>query len=194
MRRLYERFPDSGETAGLLALMLLTDSRRAARTGPNGELIPLTEQDRSRWNVDAIAEGTAIISAALVTSSLGPYQLQAAIAAVHAESASVQDTDWPQVLALYTLLERLAPNPVTALNRAVALGMVRGPGAGLAVVRELETGVLADSHRLLAARAHLLERAGQKSAAAAAYQEAARRAGSLPEQRFLLGRAADCSE
>ncbi len=119
--------------------------------------------------------------------------MQAAIAAVHAESPSAQETDWPQILALYTLLERLAPNPVTTLNRAVALGMVSGPGAGLAVVSELETGVLAGSHRLLAVRAHLLERAGQTSAAAAAYQEAARLAGSLPEQRFLLGRAANCS-
>jgi RNA polymerase sigma factor (sigma-70 family) len=193
VRRLHERLPDSGETAGLLALMLLTDSRRSARTGPDGDLIPLTEQDRSVWDAAAIAEGTALISTALVTSSLGPYQLQAAIAAVHAESPSAQDTDWPQVLALYTLLERLAPNPVTTLNRAVALGMVSGPDAGLAVVSELETGVLAGSHRLLAVRAHLLERAGQTSAAAAAYQEAARLAGSLPEQRFLLGRAAGCS-
>jgi RNA polymerase sigma factor (sigma-70 family) len=193
VRRLHERLPDSGETAGLLALMLLTDSRRSARTGPDGDLIPLTEQDRSVWDAAAIAEGTALISTALVTSSLGPYQLQAAIAAVHAESPSAQDTDWPQVLALYTLLERLAPNPVTTLNRAVALGMVSGPDAGLAVVSKLETGVLAGSHRLLAVRAHLLERAGQTSAAAAAYQEAARLAGSLPEQRFLLGRAAGCS-
>ncbi len=193
VRRLHERLPESGETAGLLALMLLTDSRRSARTGPDGGLIPLTEQDRSLWDAAAIAEGTALISTALAPSSLGPYQLQAAIAAVHAESPSAQDTDWPQVLALYTLLERLAPNPVTTLNRAVALGMVSGPGAGLAVVSELETGVLAGSHRLLAVRAHLLERAGQTSAAAAAYQEAARLAGSLPEQRFLLGRAANCS-
>jgi RNA polymerase sigma factor (sigma-70 family) len=193
VRRLHERLPESGETAGLLALMLLTDSRRSARTGLDGELIPLTEQDRSLWDPAAIAEGTALISTALATSSLGPYQLQAAIAAVHAESPSVQDTDWSQVLALYTLLERLAPSPVTTLNRAVALGMVNGPGAGLAVVSELETGVLAGSHRLLAVRAHLLERAGQTCAAAAAYQEAARRAGSLPEQRFLLGRAATCA-
>jgi predicted RNA polymerase sigma factor len=193
VRRLHERLPDSGETAGLLALMLLTDSRRSARTGPDGELIPLTEQDRSLWDSAAIAEGTALISTALATSSLGPYQLQAAIAAVHAESPSVQDTDWPQVLALYTLLERLAPNPVTTLNRAVALGMVNGPGAALAVVSELEAGVLAGSHRLLAVRAHLLERAGQPSAAAAAYQEAARLTGSLPEQRFLLGGAPSCA-
>jgi predicted RNA polymerase sigma factor len=193
VRRLHARVPNSGETAGLLALMLLTDSRRSARTGPDGELIPLTEQDRSLWDAAAIAEGTALISTALATSSLGPYQLQAAIAAVHAESPSAQDTDWPQVLALYTLLERLAPNPVTTLNRAVALGMVSGPGAGLAVVSELENGVLAGSHRLLAVRAHLLERAGQASAAAAAYQEAARLTGSLPERRFLLGRAASCS-
>ena len=193
VRRLHERLPDSGETAGLLALLLLTDSRRSARTGLDGELIPLTEQDRSLWDQAAIAEGTELISTALATSSLGPYQLQAAIAAVHAESPSVQDTDWSQILALYTLLERLAPSPVTTLNRAVALAMVDGPEAGLAVLGELETGVLAGSHRLLAVRAHLLERAGQRSAAAAAYQEAARRAGSLPEQRFLLGRAVTCA-
>jgi RNA polymerase sigma factor (sigma-70 family) len=192
VRRLHDWLPGSGETAGLLALMLLTDSRRSARTGPDGELVPLTEQDRSLWDAAAIAEGTALISRTLATSSLGPYQLQAAIAAVHAESPSAKDTDWPQVLALYTLLERLAPNPVTTLNRAVALGMVSGPNAGLALVSELEAGILAGSHRLLAVRAHLLERAGQSSAAAAAYQEAGRLAGSLPEQRFLLGRAASC--
>ena len=193
VRRLHERLPDSDETAGLLALMLLSDSRRSARTGPDGELIPLSEQDRTHWDTAAIVEGTALISTALATGAIGPYQLQAAIAAVHAESPSAEDTDWPQVLAFYTLLERLAPNPVTTLNRAVALGMVSGPGAGLAVVSELETGVLAGSHRLLAVRGHLLERAGQTSAAAAAYQEAARLAGSLPEQRFLLERAAKCS-
>jgi RNA polymerase sigma factor (sigma-70 family) len=192
-RRLHERLADSGETAGLLALMLLTDSRRFARTGPNGELIPLAEQDRSRWDAAAIAKGTALITTALSSSAIGPYQVQAAIAAVHAEAPSAQATDWPQVLALYTLLERLAPNPVTTLNRAVALGMVKGPAAGLALLSELETGVLASSHRLLAVRAHLLERAGQSSAAAAAYQEAARLAGSLPERRFLLARAANCS-
>ena len=193
VRRLHERLPGSGETSGLLALLLLTDSRRSARTGPDGELIPLTDQDRSLWDAAAIAEGTALISASLATGPLGPYQLQAAIAAVHAESASPADTDWPQVLALYSLLERLAPNPVTTLNRAVAVGMVRGPEAGLAVVSELEGGVLGGSHRLLAVRAHLRERAGQASAAAADYQEAARRASSVPEQRFLLGRAARCA-
>jgi predicted RNA polymerase sigma factor len=138
-RRLHERLPDSGETAGLLALMLLTDSRRSARTGPNGELIPLAEQDRSRWDAAAIAKGTALITTALSSSAIGPYQVQAAIAAVHAEAPSTQATDWPQVLALYTLLERLAPNPVTTLNRAVALGMVKGPAAGLALLSELET-------------------------------------------------------
>ncbi len=193
VRGLHERLPDSGETSGLLALMLLTDSRRSARTGLDGELIPLAEQDRSLWDAAAIAEGTALITAALATSPLGPYQLQAAIAAVHAESASASDTDWPQILALYSLLERIAPNPVTTLNRAVAVGMVRGPEAGLAVVSELEGGILAGNHRLLAVRAHLLERAGQTSAAAAVYQEAARLASSVPEQRFLLGRAAGCA-
>jgi RNA polymerase sigma factor (sigma-70 family) len=193
VRRLHERLPDSGETAGLLTLMLLTESRRRTRTNQDGDLVPLADQDRSLWNAAAIAEGTSLISTALTTSPLGPYQVQAAIAAVHAEAPSAQDTDWPQVLALYTLLERLAPNPVTTLNRAVAVGMVHGPLAGLALVSDLEAGVLAGSHRLLAVRAHLLERAGQRGAAAAAYQEAARLAGSHPEQRFLLKRATECA-
>jgi RNA polymerase sigma factor (sigma-70 family) len=193
VRRLHAWLPDSGETAGLLALMLLTEARRPARTGPGGELVPLPEQDRSRWNAAAIEEGTSLISTALATTAIGPYQLQAAIAAVHAEAPSTEATDWPQILALYTLLARLAPNPVTALNRAVAVGMVKGPAAGLLLVSDLEAGVLSGSHRLLAVRAYLLERAGRRPEAAAAYQEAARLAGSLPEQRFLLKRATECS-
>ncbi|HWO58830.1 MAG TPA: DUF6596 domain-containing protein [Umezawaea sp.] len=190
-RDLRERLPDSGETAGLLALMLLTEARGRARTGPDGVLIPLAEQDRSLWDRSAIAEATALLDHSLATFPLGPYQVQAAIAALHDEAASVETTDWPQVLALYDLLERLAPNPVVSLNRAVALGMVHGPEAGLEAVRDLDTGVLAGYHRLLAVRAHLLDQSGDRSAAAACFQEAARLAGSHPERRFLLARASE---
>ncbi|WP_329051282.1 RNA polymerase sigma factor [Amycolatopsis sp. NBC_01488] len=192
-RRLHERLPGSGEAAGLLALMLLTEARSAARIGPDGELVPLAEQDRARWDRAAIAEGTDLLTRAMATLPLGPYQVQASIAALHDEAASVEDTDWRQILALYDILERSAPNPVVSLNRAVALGMVRGPQAGLAALRELETGVLAGHHRLLAVRAHLLEQAGERACAATAFQEAARLAGSVPEQRFLLRRAARCA-
>ncbi|MEV4383614.1 sigma-70 family RNA polymerase sigma factor [Streptosporangium sp. NPDC049644] len=193
VRRLYARLPDSGETAGLLALMLLTEARGAARTGPDGALVPLAEQDRSRWDTAAIAEGTGIITRTLATRPLGPYQVQAAIAAVHDEAPSAEATDWRQILALYEILERLLPNPVTTLNRAVALAMTHGPHAGLALLDELESGVLAGHHRLLAVRAHLLDQAGETAAAASAYREAARLAGSRPEQRFLLQRAASCA-
>ncbi|MFI7573925.1 RNA polymerase sigma factor [Micromonospora sp. NPDC049497] len=189
-RRLYERLPDSGEAAGLLALMLLTEARGAARTGEDGDLVPLAEQDRTRWDRSAIAEGTALVAHSLATLPLGPYQVQAAIAAVHAEAPSTADTDWPQVLALYDLLERLAPGPAVTLNRAVALGVVRGPRAGLDLLGTLESGPLAGHHRLLAVRAHLLEEAGDLPAAAAAWREAARLAGSLPERRHLVRRAA----
>ncbi|RKN51351.1 RNA polymerase sigma factor [Micromonospora endolithica] len=189
-RRLRERLPDSGEVAGLLALMLLTEARGAARTGPDGDLVPLAEQDRSRWDADAIAEGTALVTRSLTTGPLGPYQVQAAIAAVHAEAPSTEQTDWPQILALYELLERLAPGPAVTLNRAVAVGMVRGPRAGLDLLDTLESGPLAGHHRLLAVRAHLLEQAGDVPSAATAWREAARLAGSLPERRHLIRRAA----
>jgi predicted RNA polymerase sigma factor len=192
-RRLHTRLPGSGETAGLLALMLLTEARSEARTGPGGVLVPLAEQDRCRWDAAAIAEGIELVTRALATRPLGPYQVQAAIAAVHDEASSAETTDWRQIAALYGILERIAPNPVVTLNRAVAVGMVHGPDAGLALVRELESGVLAGSHRLLAVRAHLLERAGRAAAAGAAYREAARLAGSLPERRFLIQRAANCA-
>ena len=192
-RRLHERLPESGEAAGLLALMLLTEARGPARMGPGGELIPLAEQDRSRWDRTAITEGTDLLTRAMATLPLGPYQVQASIAALHDEAASVEDTDWPQILALYDILERLAANPVVSLNRAVALAMVHGPQAGLDVLHELERGVLAGNHRLLAVRAHLLEQAGERASAATAFQEAARLAGSVPEQRFLLRRAARCA-
>ena len=190
-RDLRDRLPDSGETAGLLALMLLTEARGRARTGPDGVLIPLADQDRTLWDRSAIAEATALLDHSLATFPLGPYQVQAAIAALHDEATSVGTTDWPQVLALYDLLERLAPNPVVSLNRAVALGVVHGPEAGLEAVRDLDTGVLAGNHRLLAVRAHLLDQAGDRAKAAALFQEAARLAGSRPEQRFLLARAAE---
>lgn len=193
-RELHQRMPDSGEAAGLLALMLLTEARAAARVGPDGVLVPLAEQDRSRWDRAAIAEGVELISRTLATRPIGPYQIQAAIAAVHDEAPSAQATDWPQILALYSLLDRLAPNPVATLNRAVALAMVRGPQAGLALLNELEDGPLAGNHRLRAVRAHLLEQAGDRSGAIAAYQTAARFAGSRPEQRFLLHRAARLAE
>ncbi|KOX11855.1 RNA polymerase subunit sigma-24 [Saccharothrix sp. NRRL B-16348] len=192
-RELHDRLPDSGETAGLLALMLLTEARGAARTGPDGDLVPLAEQDRSRWDRAAIAEGADLVTRSLAAHPVGPYQVQAAIAAVHSEAATAEDTDWPQVLALYDVLQRLAPSSVTALNRAVALGEVRGPRAALDVVAELERGVLAGNHRLLAVRAHLLERAGDPDAASETFRQAARLAGNVPEQRFLLRRAARCA-
>ncbi|HEX6676735.1 MAG TPA: DUF6596 domain-containing protein [Actinomycetes bacterium] len=183
--------PDDGEVAGLLALMLLTEARRQARTRPDGALVPLAEQDRSRWDQAAIKEGVALISATLPRAPLGPYQLQAAIAAVHAEAASAEDTDWPQIVALYVLLERAAPNPVVTLNHAVAVAMARGPRAGLDLLASLEgDGRLAGHHRLDAVRAHLLEMVGDRAAARASYLLAARRTTSLPEQRYLEERAA----
>ncbi|WDZ87974.1 RNA polymerase sigma factor [Micromonospora cathayae] len=189
-RRLHRSLPDDGEVAGLLALLLLTEARGPARTGPEGDLVPLADQDRSRWDRSAIAEGTALVTHALSTAPVGPYQVQAAIAAVHAEASSVADTDWPQILGLYELLERLAPGPAVTLNRAVALGLVHGPAAGLALLDGLAAGPLAAHHRLLAVRAFLLERAGEPQAAAQGWREAARLAGSLPERRFLDRQAA----
>jgi RNA polymerase sigma factor (sigma-70 family) len=190
-RMVHRLLPDDGEVAGLLALMLLTEARRQARTRPDGALVPLAEQDRSRWDQAAIKEGVTLISATLPRAPLGPYQLQAAIAAVHAEAASAEDTDWPQILALYELLERAAPNPVVRLNHAVAVAMVRGPRAGLDLLASLDgDDRLAGHHRLAAVRAHLLEMAGDLAAARASYQLAARRTTSLPEQRYLYERAA----
>jgi RNA polymerase sigma factor (sigma-70 family) len=183
--------PDDGEVAGLLALMLLTDARRPARTGPDGDLIPLDEQDRSRWDAGQIAEGVSLVTAALSRGEVGPYQLQAAIAAVHDEAASSAATDWPQIQALYELLLQVSDNPVVALNHAVAVAMTRGPDAGLELLGRLEADRrLAGDHRLEAVRAHLLEMAGQHRAAREAYQAAARRTMSLPHQRYLNARAA----
>jgi predicted RNA polymerase sigma factor len=186
--------PDDGEVAGLLALMLLTDARRAARTRPDGSLVPLAEQDRSLWDREAIVEGVALVTAALADSTPGPYQLQAAIAAVHAEAASAEDTDWPQILALYRVLARIAPNPMVTLNESVAVAMVHGPRAGLELLRGLERdGRVAEHHRLEAVRAHLLELAGDLGGARDAYRTAAHRTTSLPERRYLESRAARLS-
>jgi RNA polymerase sigma factor (sigma-70 family) len=190
-RELHRLVPGDGEVAGLLALMLLTDARRPARTAPDGSLVPLSEQDRSLWDAETIAEGVALVTRALSNAPLGPYQLQAAIAAVHDEAPSAEATDWAQILALYTLLERTAPNPMVSLNRAVALAMVRGPAAGLAVLDSLSTDErIAGFHHLVSVRAHLLEMAGDRDAARSSYREAARRTTSEPERRHLLTRAA----
>ena len=183
--------PDDGEVAGLLALMLPADARRAARTGPDGALVPLAEQDRALWRREEITEGAALVTDALARARVGPYQVQAAIAAVHAEAPRAEDTDWPQILALYELLEGMAPNPVVTLNHAVALAMVRGPQAGLDLLATLDGDArLRDTHRVEAVRAHLLELAGERQAALAAYRSAARRTTSLPEKRHLEARAA----
>jgi RNA polymerase sigma factor (sigma-70 family) len=188
-REVRRLLPEDGEVAGLLALMLLTDARRPARTTPDGGLVPLAEQDRSRWNQDSIREGIALVTDALSETPLGPYQLQAAIAAVHAEARRAEDTDWPQILALYELLTRLAPNPMVTLNHAVALAMVRGPRAGLDLLRDADDPP-ASHHRLDAVRAHLLEMDGDRAGARSHYLAAARRTTSLPERRYLEGRAA----
>lgn len=183
--------PDTGEVAGLLALMLLTDARREARSGPSGELVPLMEQDRALWDRNAIAEGTAIITETLTRGSIGSYQLQAAIAALHDEAAQAEDTDWPQILALYGLLKRMSDNPMVALNHAIAAAMVHGPRAGLALLDTLDAdGRLKGHYRLDAVRAHLLERAGEREAAVAHYRAAASRTTSLPERNYLTTQAA----
>jgi RNA polymerase sigma factor (sigma-70 family) len=190
-RWLHRLLPEDGEVAGLLALMLLTDARRAARTRPDGSLVPLAEQDRRQWDQAQIAEGTALISATLPAGDIGPYQLQAAIAAVHDEAQTMAGTDWPQILALYDLLEIAAPNPFTTLNRAVALAMVHGPAAGLDALATLAADErMTRHHRLLATRAHLRELAGDTDAAAADYLAAARQATSVPERRYLALQAA----
>ena len=185
------QLPGDGEVAGLLALMLLTDARRPARTGPDGELIPLAQQDRRLWNKDAIAEGVELVTAALSQGSVGGYQLQAAIAAVHDESPCAEDTDWPQILALYGLLERMADNPMVTLNHTIALAMVQGPEAGLRRLKTLDTDPrLAGHHRLDAVRAHLLEMSGDREGAIAHYLKAAAQTASVPEQNYLNTQAA----
>ncbi|GAA1982807.1 RNA polymerase sigma factor [Amycolatopsis minnesotensis] len=192
-RMLRALLPDDGEVAGLLALMLLTDARRLARTGSDGELVPMAEQDRSRWDADQIAEGVALISEALPRGGAGPYQLQAAIAAVHDEAASAEETDWAQITALYEVLLRLADNPVVSLNHAVAVAMSKGPEAGLELLDNLERDAALTDHRPLAVRAHLMEMSGKPEAAREAYLAAAERALSLPQRRYLFGKAARLS-
>jgi len=194
-RAIRNSLPDDAEVGGLLALMLLTDARRVARTGPDGELIPLPEQDRSLWNREQIAEGIALLTAALAKGSVGPYQLQAAIAAIHDEAESAADTDWPQILALYELLKRMSDNPMVMLNQAIAAAMVHGPAKGLEMLDGLDAdGRLAGHHRLGAVRAHLLEMAGERERAVACYRIAAGRTTSLPERNYLITKAAKLSE
>jgi RNA polymerase sigma factor (sigma-70 family) len=190
-REVHRLLPDDGEVAGLLALMLLTDARRPARTRPDGTLVPLAEQDRSRWDSRAIADGVRLITETMARAPLGPFQIQAAIAAVHAEAARAEDTDWPQVAALYRVLAGISPGPVVTLNRAVAVAMADGPQAGLDLLATLAADErMTGHHRLDAVRAHLLEMAGQPAAARAAYRRAALRTASLPERRYLESRAA----
>jgi RNA polymerase sigma factor (sigma-70 family) len=186
--------PDDTEIAGLLALMLLTDARRAARTTADGELIPLPQQDRSLWDRQQIEEGTALLSATLPRGSVGPYQLQAAIAAVHDEAARAGDTDWAQILALYDLLKRMSDNPMVALNHAIAVAMVHGAPKGLELLDALKSDPrVAEHHRLDAVRAHLLELSGDPEGAVAHYRAAAGKTGSLPERNYLLTQAARLS-
>ena len=190
-RLMHRLAPAEGEVAGLLALMLLTDARRAARANPDGTPVPLAEQRRDRWDAGQIEEGTALVTRTLGAVPLGPYQVQAAIAAVHDEAPHADATDWPQILALYEVLERIAPGPVVTLNRAVALAMVHGPRAGLALLGTIEADQqMTRSHRFEAVRAHLLELAGEPGAALESYRRAARMTASIPEQRYLTLRAA----
>jgi RNA polymerase sigma factor (sigma-70 family) len=190
-RAVHELLPDDAEVTGLLALMLLTDARRAARAGPHGELIPLDEQDRSLWDRRMIDEGIALVSEALPRGSIGPYQLQAAVAAVHDEAARVEDTDWRQILALYGTLQLLSDNPMVALSRAIAVAMVDGPEAGLALLDALDADPRVRGHyRLDAVRGHLLQMSGDERGAIARYRAAAERTASIPERNYLIEKAA----
>lgn len=194
-RQVHKLTPDNGEALGLLALMLLTDARRTARTGQNGELIPLDEQDRTLWDRAAIDEGLALAGAALERGLDGPYQIQAAIAALHDEAPSADKTDWPEIVALYAALMDMGDNPMVALNHAIAAAMAHGPAVGLDLLAPLQGDArLADGHRLDAARAHLLERAGDHIAAEELYRAAASKTASLPERNYLLMRAARLRE
>ena len=195
LTRLLQRLlPGESEVAGLLALMLLTDARRAARTTEDGSIVPLAEQRRDLWDRPQIDEGLALIARTLGTGSVGPYQLQAAIAAVHDEASSAEETDWAQILALYDVLEEVSPGPVVTLNRAVAVAMVHGPRAGLALLGTLDSDErMAHTHRVEAVRGHLLEMAGEPAAARESYLKAARMTASLPEQRYLSLQAARLS-
>jgi RNA polymerase sigma factor (sigma-70 family) len=190
-RMVHALLPEDPEVTGLLALMLLTDARRAARTGTHGELIPLDEQDRARWDRLLIGEGIALVEDALSRGAVGPYQLQAAIAAVHDEAARAEETDWPQILALYEVLRRMSDNPMVSLSHAIAVAMVRGPAAGLERVAALDADErIAGHYRLDAVRAHLLEKAGERERALALYRAAAARTTSIPERNYLMEKAA----
>jgi RNA polymerase sigma factor (sigma-70 family) len=190
-RVVHRLLPGDGEVAGLLALMLLTDARRAARTDAGGSIVPLADQDRTLWDAAMIAEGLALVTRTLGTAPVGPYQLQAAIAALHDEAPAAEETDWPQILAIYDVLARMAPGPVVTLSRAVAVAMVHGPKAGLALVGTLDADDrIAHSHRLHAVRAYLLEQAGDAAGARESYLLAAKLTASEPEQRYLAVRAA----
>jgi RNA polymerase sigma factor (sigma-70 family) len=196
LTRLLQRLvPNDGEVLGLLALMLLTDARKAARSGPNGELIPLDEQDRSLWDQAAIAEGVRLVGEAFAQGAVGEYQLQAAIAALHDEAPSTEETDWAQILALYGVLMRMSDNPMVVMNHAIAAAMVHGAEAGLSLLKPLEGDErLAGNHRLDAVRAHLLERAREYDAAIALYRLAAMKTNSIPERNYLMLRAARVNE
>jgi predicted RNA polymerase sigma factor len=190
-RLLVKLAPEDGAALGLLALMLLTDARRLARSGPNGELIPLDEQDRKLWDQEMIAEGVALVSKAFSLGDVGEYQLQAAISALHDEAPRVEDTDWPQIQALYGVLMRMSENPMTVMNHAIAAAMVHGPRKGLELLAPLQKDErLRGNHRLDAVRAHLLERAGDKDTAVTLYQAAAAKTSSIPERNYLMLKAA----
>jgi len=188
-RMVRHALPHDPEVAGLLALMLLTEARRPARTGPDGELVPLAEQDRRLWDRALITEGLSIAAEALRRGQVGEYQVQAAIAALHDEAPAHAETNWSEILALYTLLEQMTGNPMVALNRAVAVAMVHGPGAGLELLDGL-AGELSDHHRLHAVRAHLLEELGDHDAAATEFRAAADRATNPRERDYLTTKAA----
>ena len=188
-RAVHAALPDDPEVSGLLAVMLLNDARRAARTGPDGELVPLADQDRTRWNRALIGEGVALVTGAMRRGQLGEYQLQAAIAAVHDQAARHDETNWEEIAALYRLLERTTANPMVTLNRAVAVAMVDGASAGLALLDGLEARI-GDHHRLHSVRAHLLERAGDTAGAIAEFRAAAARATNFREQQYLTTQAA----
>jgi RNA polymerase sigma factor (sigma-70 family) len=191
-RGLHGLRPNDSEVAGLLALMLLTEARRAARLTPSGELVALADQDRGRWDRSLIDEGLGLVTEALASGPIGAYQLQAAIAAVHDQASSADETDWAEILALYELLDRLAPNPMATLNRAVAVGMVHGPAAGLALLDTLAgDDRVAGHHLLYAVRGYLLDMTGRAETAAEAFRDAARRTASIPEKRYLQRRAAE---
>ena len=189
-RLLHALLPESGEVTGLLALMLLTDARRAARTGAHGEVIPLDEQDRARWDRAMIVEGSALVARAFSRGTVGPYHLQAAIAALHDEAESIDATDWAQIRALYEVLMRISENPMIALNHAVATAMVQGPETALALLEGLQTDArIAGHYRLDAVRAHLLDLAGNATEAATHYRAAASGTASIPERDYLLMKA-----